>query len=62
MANSISDSARANLLSELTLTEPQGSNVDLMVLLRADGTQVTWTFTDASDAVNYLNYLESLKP
>jgi hypothetical protein len=59
---SISDTARTNLLAELGLTSSTLSNVDLMKLVRADVGQTTWTFTDASDAVNYWQYLESLRP
>lgn len=62
MANTISDTARTNLLAELVLSSSPFSNVDLMALVRNDVGQTTWTFTPASDAVNYWNYLESLRP
>lgn len=60
--SSISDTARTNLLTELTLSSSPLSNVDLMALVRNDVGQTTWTFTAATDAVNYWQYLESLRP
>lgn len=60
--SSISDLARAALLAELTLTSSTLSNVDLMALVKDDVGQTTWTFSDASVANNYWQYLESLRP
>lgn len=62
MSNSIADTARVNMLAELGLSSSTLSNVDLMALVKDDALQTTWTFTLASIANNYWNYLESLRP
>lgn len=58
MSNSISDTARSNLLTDLVLTEPVSlTNVDLFSQS---------SFYDSTSGVSaadqYWNYLESLRP
>ena len=58
MSNSISDTARANLLTNLTLTDPQPlSNVDLFAK-----SSLFNAASGVSAADQYWNYLESLRP
>lgn len=59
----ISDEARAAMLVEVGLTEPQLlSNVDLMALVRADGTQTTVTLVpEWTPAKQYWEYLKTLR-
>jgi hypothetical protein len=59
---SISDQARVNLLSALSLSEPQAfTNVDLMRLLLETPGQTLVTATSASAAVHYWTYLKNLR-
>lgn len=59
---SISDTARANMLADRVLTEPQKlSNVDLMRLVLADGTQTLVTKTEATAAVHLWRYLRTVR-
>lgn len=59
---SISDTARANMLAVLVLTDPQQlSNVDLMRLVIASGGLALITVTDATAAVHLERYLRSLR-
>jgi hypothetical protein len=59
---SISDIARANMLADRALVEPQTlSNVDLMVLVLADGAQVLVPKTDATAAVHLWRYLKTVR-
>lgn len=59
---SIADTARANMLTELVLSEPQPlSNADLMALVMVDPGQTTVTVTDASIGTHLLRYLMSLR-
>jgi hypothetical protein len=60
---SIADVARENFLVELGLTEPQLlSNVDLCALVRADGTQTTFTHVpEWTHAKQYWQYLQELQ-
>lgn len=59
---SISDEARINMLSTLTLTEPQLlSNVDLMTLVLNDPLQTLIVKTEATAAIHLERYLKSLR-
>lgn len=59
---SISDIARANMLANRVLTEPQTlSNVDLMDLVLADGAQTLVTKTDATAAIHLWRYLRTVR-
>lgn len=59
---SVSDTARANMLTALVLTEPQSlTNVDLMRLVIAGGGLSLVTVTDATAAVHLERYLRSLR-
>lgn len=59
---SISDTARANMLANRSLVEPQKlSNVDLMALVLADGAQTLVTKTDATAAVHLWRYLKTVR-
>lgn len=58
MANSISDTARVNMLTELTLSEPQLlSNVDLTRLVIAKVGQVLFPVTNKTVGGHYRDYL-----
>ena len=60
--SSIADIARANMLTELIITEPQrDSNTDLMKRVIEDVGQTTVTVTDASAATHLLRYMMSLR-
>jgi len=62
MSQSVSDKARANMLTQLGQTEPQlKSNVDLMREVLAFGGQTLVTKTDATAAVHLARYLVSLR-
>lgn len=59
---SVSDTARANMLTALVLTEPQRlTNVDLMRLVIAGGGLSLVTVTDSTAAVHLERYLRSLR-
>lgn len=59
---SISDVARANMLTALTLVEPQAlSNADLMKLVLEDPLQTLVTETDASVGTHLTRYMMSLR-
>lgn len=58
----ISDEARANLLANRVLSDPQSlSNVDLMKLVLDDGAQVLIPKTNATVAEHYNRYLITLR-
>lgn len=62
MLGTISDVARVNMLADRVLTEPQLlSNVDLMRLVLADGTQTLVTKTEATPAVHLWRYLKQVR-
>lgn len=58
---SIADMARANMLTELALTEPQGTNADLMALVIAKPGQLIVPVTDASVGTHLVRYMMSLR-
>lgn len=62
MSNSIADQARANMIAELALPNPNPlSNVDLMVQVMAKPGQVIVPVTDASAGTHLYRYMLSLR-
>lgn len=59
--SSVADLARANMLANRGLSEPQHlTNADLMALVLSDGTQTLVTKTDASVGTHLVRYEMSL--